>query len=126
MSSTFHGHPSQSMAMIGVTGTNGKTTVCSLLGSVLAAAGLQTEVLGTLTGTRTTPESLDVQHQLAGWRSDGVEAVAMEVSSHALHQHRVDGIRYNAAVFTKLLYRSPRLPPHRRGVFRGQGPAVHP
>ena len=100
MSSTFHGHPSRSMAMVGVTGTNGKTTVCSLLGSVLAAAGLQTEVLGTLTGTRTTPESLDVQHQLAGWRSDGVEAVAMEVSSHALHQHRVDGIRYNAAVFT--------------------------
>ncbi|MXW60100.1 MAG: UDP-N-acetylmuramoyl-L-alanyl-D-glutamate--2,6-diaminopimelate ligase [Acidimicrobiia bacterium] len=100
MSSTFHGHPSRSMAMVGVTGTNGKTTVCSLLGSVLAAAGLQTQVLGTLTGTRTTPESLDVQHQLAGWRSDGVEAVAMEVSSHALHQHRVDGIRYDAAVFT--------------------------
>ena len=100
MSSTFYGHPSQSMAMIGVTGTNGKTTVCSLLGSVLAAAGLQTEVLGTLTGTRTTPESLDLQHQLACWRSAGVEAVAMEVSSHALHQHRVDGIRYDAAVFT--------------------------
>ena len=100
MSSTFHGHPSQSMVMIGVTGTNGKTTVCSLLGSVLAAAGLQTEVLGTLTGTRTTPESLDVQHQLACWQSDGIEAVAMEVSSHALHQHRVDGIRYDAAVFT--------------------------
>lgn len=102
MSSTFHGHPSQSMAMIGVTGTNGKTTVCSLLVSVLAAAGWQTEVLGTLTGTRTTPESLDLQHQLACWRSAGVEAVAMEVSSHALHQHRVDGIGYDAAVFTNL------------------------
>ncbi|MDE0604696.1 MAG: UDP-N-acetylmuramoyl-L-alanyl-D-glutamate--2,6-diaminopimelate ligase [bacterium] len=100
MSSTFHGHPSQSMTMVGVTGTNGKTTVCSLLGSVLAAAGRQTEVLGTLTGTRTTPESLDLQHQLACWQSAGVEAVAMEVSSHALHQHRVDGIRYDAAVFT--------------------------
>lgn len=100
ISSTFHGHPSQSMVMVGVTGTNGKTTVCSLLGSVLAAAGRQTEVLGTLSGTRTTPESLDLQHQLACWRSAGVEAVAMEVSSHALHQHRVDGIRYDAAVFT--------------------------
>ena len=102
MSSTFHGHPSRSMAMVGVTGTNGKTTVCTLLGSVLAAAGLQTEVMGTLTGSRTTPEAVDLQHQLASLRSDGVEAVAMEVSSHALHQHRVDGIRYDAAVFTNL------------------------
>lgn len=102
ISSTFYGHPSQSMVVVGVTGTNGKTTVCSLLDSVLMAAGLQTEVLGTLTGTRTTPESLDLQHQLACWRSAGVEAVAMEVSSHALHQHRVDGIRYDAAVFTNL------------------------
>ena len=102
ISSTFYGHPSQSMVVVGVTGTNGKTTVCSLLGSVLMAAGLQTEVLGTLTGTRTTPESVDLQHQLACWRSAGVEAVAMEVSSHALHQHRVDGIRFDAAVFTNL------------------------
>ena len=102
ISSTFHGHPSRSMTVVGVTGTNGKTTVCSLLGSVMAAAGLRTEVLGTLTGTRTTPESLDLQHQLACWRADGVQAVAMEVSSHALHQHRVDGIRYDAAVFTNL------------------------
>ncbi|WP_419929037.1 UDP-N-acetylmuramoyl-L-alanyl-D-glutamate--2,6-diaminopimelate ligase [Candidatus Poriferisocius sp.] len=100
MSSTFHDHPSRSMAMVGVTGTNGKTTVCSLLGSVLAAAGLQTETMGTLTGSRTTPEAVDLQRQLADWRLDGVEAVAMEVSSHALHQHRVDGIRYDASVFT--------------------------
>ena len=100
--SAFYKHPSQSMVVVGVTGTNGKTTVCSLLGSVLTSAGLQTEVLGTLTGTRTTPESLDLQKQLACWRSAGVEAVAMEVSSHALHQHRVDGIRYDAAVFTNL------------------------
>ena len=102
ISSAFYGHPSRSMIVVGVTGTNGKTTVCSLLGSVLSAAGLRTEVLGTLTGTRTTPESLDLQHRLACWRSAGVDAVAMEVSSHALHQHRVDGIRYDAAVFTNL------------------------
>ncbi len=102
ISSTFYGHPSRAMKVVGVTGTNGKTTVCSLLGSVLEATGLQTKVLGTLTGTRTTPESLDLQHQLACWRSAGVEAVAMEVSSHALDQHRVDGIRYDATVFTNL------------------------
>ena len=102
ISSAFYGHPSRSMTVIGVTGTNGKTTVVNLLASVLEAAGIRTEVLGTLTGTRTTPESLDVQRQLACWRSAGVKAVAMEVSSHALHQHRVDGIGFDAAVFTNL------------------------
>ncbi|WP_420638276.1 UDP-N-acetylmuramoyl-L-alanyl-D-glutamate--2,6-diaminopimelate ligase [Candidatus Poriferisocius sp.] len=102
ISSAFHGHPSQSLTVVGVTGTNGKTTVCRLLGSVLAAAGVRTEVLGTLSGTRTTPESLDLQQRLAAWRSAGGQAVAMEVSSHALHQHRVDGTRFDVAVFTNL------------------------
>ena len=102
ISSVFYGHPSHSMAVIGVTGTNGKTTVCSLLNSVLGAAGLQTEVLGTLTGVLTTLESVDLQHQLACLRSAGTDAVVMEVSSHALDQHRVDGIRFDVAVFTNL------------------------
>ncbi len=102
ISAAFYGHPSRSMTMIGVTGTNGKTTVTGLLGSVLGAAGFRTEVVGTLTGTLTTPESLDLQYRLAGWRSAGVDAVAMEVSSHALHQHRVGGIRFDVAVFTNL------------------------
>ncbi len=102
ISSKFYGHPSHSMAVIGVTGTNGKTTVCSLLRSVLDTAGLQSEILGTLTGVLTTQESVDLQHQLACWRSAGTEAVVMEVSSHALAQHRVDGIRFDAAVFTNL------------------------
>lgn len=102
ISSTFYGHPSRSMTVVGITGTNGKTTVSSLLGSAMTAAGCRTEVLGTLSGTRTTPESLDLQRQLACWKSAGVDVVAMEVSSHALHQHRVDGIRFDAAVFTNL------------------------
>ncbi|WP_419917573.1 UDP-N-acetylmuramoyl-L-alanyl-D-glutamate--2,6-diaminopimelate ligase [Candidatus Poriferisocius sp.] len=102
VSSAFYGHPARWMTMIGVTGTNGKTTVVSLLGSILAAAGFRPEVLGTLTGSLTTPESLDLQRRLAGWLSAGVDVVAMEVSSHALHQHRVDGIRFDAAVFTNL------------------------
>ena len=102
ISSKFYGHPSHSMTVIGVTGTNGKTTVCSLLRSVLNAAGLQSEILGTLTGVLTTQESVDLQHQLACWRSAGTEAVVMEVSSHALAQHRVDGIRFDTAVFTNL------------------------
>ena len=102
ISSKFYGHPSRSMAVIGVTGTNGKTTVCSLLGLVLGAAGLRTEILGTLTGALTTQESVDLQRQLACWRSGGTKAVVMEVSSHALAQHRVDGIRFAVAVFTNL------------------------
>ncbi|MDE0116793.1 MAG: UDP-N-acetylmuramoyl-L-alanyl-D-glutamate--2,6-diaminopimelate ligase [bacterium] len=102
ISAVFYGRPSHSMEVIGVTGTNGKTTVCSLLGSVLGAAGLQTEVLGTLTGALTTLESVDLQCKLAGWRSAGTKAVVIEVSSHALDQHRVDGIRFDVAVFTNL------------------------
>ena len=102
VSSVFYGHPSRSMTVVGVTGTNGKTTVANLLGAVLSTAGFRAEALGTLTGARTTPESLDLQRQLACWRSAGVDAVAMEVSSHALHQHRVDGIGFDAAVFTNL------------------------
>ena len=82
------------MTIIGVTGTNGKTTTVHLLANVFAAAGRRAEVLGTLTGVRTTPESPDLQATLAGWRDDGVEAVAMEVSSHALALHRVDGTRF--------------------------------
>ena len=96
------GHPSRSLTVIGVTGTNGKTTTTHLLRNVLEAAGLRTEVLGTLSGARTTPEASDLQRQLAIWRDDGVQAVAMEVSSHALELHRVDAMRFRVAVFTNL------------------------
>ena len=102
VSSAFYGQPSRSMTMVGVTGTNGKTTVASLLASVLEAAGWRTETIGTLTGTLTTPAPICLQRRLAEWRSAGVEAVVMEVSSHALDQHRVDGICFDAAVLTNL------------------------
>ncbi|MCX7620957.1 MAG: UDP-N-acetylmuramoyl-L-alanyl-D-glutamate--2,6-diaminopimelate ligase [Acidimicrobiales bacterium] len=96
------GHPSGSLTVIGVTGTNGKTTTTYLLKSVLAAAGREVEVLGTLSGARTTPEAPDLQRWLAERRDAGVDAVAMEVSSHALALHRVDGTRFAVAVFTNL------------------------
>ena len=102
VSAAFYGQPSRSMTMVGVTGTNGKTTVASLLASILEAAGCRTETIGTLTGTLTTPAPVCLQRRLAEWRSTGVEAVVMEVSSHALDQHRVDGICFDAAVFTNL------------------------
>jgi UDP-N-acetylmuramoyl-L-alanyl-D-glutamate--2,6-diaminopimelate ligase len=90
------------MSVVGVTGTNGKTTVTAMLQAVLSAAGRRCEVIGTLTGARTTPESTELQAQLAGFRDDGVDAVAMEVSSHALELHRVDGTWFSVAVFTNL------------------------
>ena len=96
------GDPSQDLTVVGVTGTNGKTTTTHLLAAVLAAAGLEVRVLGTLSGVRTTPEGPDLQATLAEARGAGVDAVAMEVSSHALDQHRVDGTRFAVAVFTNL------------------------
>jgi UDP-N-acetylmuramoyl-L-alanyl-D-glutamate--2,6-diaminopimelate ligase len=97
-----HGHPARSLDVVGVTGTNGKTTVVSMIESILTADGRSARSIGTLTGARTTPEAPDLQRQLAGMVADGVVAVAMEVSSHALAMHRVDGIEFAVAVFTNL------------------------
>jgi UDP-N-acetylmuramoyl-L-alanyl-D-glutamate--2,6-diaminopimelate ligase len=107
LASAFFGHPSRQLLTAGVTGTNGKTTVSHLLGVVLQQAGIPTMVIGTLTGTRTTPEATELQALLAAERDRGIEdksthAVAMEVSSHALAQSRVDGITFDVAVFTNL------------------------
>jgi UDP-N-acetylmuramoyl-L-alanyl-D-glutamate--2,6-diaminopimelate ligase len=99
---TFHRAPSRSMSMVGVTGTNGKTTTTFLLRSIFVEAGRRAEVLGTLSGARTTPEAPELQATLASLRDGGVEAVAMEVSSHALAQHRVDGTWFEVVVFTNL------------------------
>lgn len=106
-----YGDPSRSLTTIGVTGTNGKTTVAHLLESGLRAAGHTTGLIGTigtrigdeaLPSARTTPEAPDLQALLAVMRERGVTAVAMEVSSHALALGRVDGTRYDVAVFTNL------------------------
>ena len=102
VASMFHGDPSRALDVIGVTGTNGKTTTTHLLRSILDVAGRNAAVIGTLTGARTTPEATDLQAQLAALRDEGVDAVAMEVSSHALAQHRVDGTWFRLGVFTNL------------------------
>jgi UDP-N-acetylmuramoyl-L-alanyl-D-glutamate--2,6-diaminopimelate ligase len=111
MASTFFGNPSRRLQVVGVTGTNGKTTITYVLESILAAAGLVPGVVGT-TGVRiagrhipfdrTTPEAPDLQRMFARMVAEDVGGVAMEVSSHGLHQHRVDGSRYACAVFTNL------------------------
>jgi UDP-N-acetylmuramoyl-L-alanyl-D-glutamate--2,6-diaminopimelate ligase len=96
------GNPADALLMVGVTGTNGKTTVTHLLAAVFEAHGLPCEVIGTLQGPRTTPEAPALQRRLAEARDDGRRAVAMEVSSHALVAGRAEGIEFAAAVFTNL------------------------
>lgn len=98
----IQGYPARDLRMIGVTGTNGKTTVTQLVRSIFDVAGIPTGVIGTLDGERTTPESPVLQGLLADLRGRGRRAVAMEVSSHALVQHRVDGIVFDVAAFTNL------------------------
>jgi UDP-N-acetylmuramoyl-L-alanyl-D-glutamate--2,6-diaminopimelate ligase len=102
LASVLFDHPSRSVPVVGVTGTNGKTTTVHLIAAILGATGKVTEIIGTLSGVRTTPEAPDLQQLLARARDAGCEAVAMEVSSHALAQHRVDGTRFAATVFTNL------------------------
>lgn len=105
------GDPSRAMTVIGVTGTNGKTTTTYLLEHAFAAAGLGTGVIGTiesrvhgeaLAGVRTTPEGTDLQRLLRSMLDRGVDAVSMEASSHGLAMHRVDGIDFDVAVFLNL------------------------
>jgi UDP-N-acetylmuramoyl-L-alanyl-D-glutamate--2,6-diaminopimelate ligase len=95
-------HPASSLIIVGITGTNGKTTTASILESLLSARGSRVSVIGTLTGTRTTPEAIDLHALLRDFVNDGTEYVVMEVSSHALQQHRVGGILFEVAVFTNL------------------------
>ncbi len=98
----FFDHPSRRLSVVGVTGTNGKTTTTHLLGAVLRADGRPAEVIGTLSGARTTPEAPHLQATLAAAVERGTQAVALEVSSHALTLHRVDSTWFEVAVFTNL------------------------
>lgn len=102
IASEFWGRPSERLTVIGVTGTNGKTTTTHLLHSIFTAGGHRAASIGTLTGERTTPEGPDLQAQVAEMVREGIDTVAMEVSSHALALHRVDGTRFAVGVFTNL------------------------
>jgi UDP-N-acetylmuramoyl-L-alanyl-D-glutamate--2,6-diaminopimelate ligase len=111
LAARFYGHPSAEMQVIGITGTNGKTTTAYLISSIFEAAGIACGVVGTVAyriggelreATRTTPEAPDVQHLLREMVDRGTTACAMEVSSHALSLRRVDEISFGAAVFTNL------------------------
>jgi UDP-N-acetylmuramoyl-L-alanyl-D-glutamate--2,6-diaminopimelate ligase len=111
VAATVYGHPSAALTMIGITGTNGKTTTAYLVESALRAHGSRTGLIGTVEtrigddhvdSVRTTPEATDLHALLAVMRERGVDACVMEVSSHALALHRVDGVVYDVALFTNL------------------------
>jgi UDP-N-acetylmuramoyl-L-alanyl-D-glutamate--2,6-diaminopimelate ligase len=111
VAASFFGDPSQSMRVLGITGTNGKTTTTFILEAIARAADEPVGIIGT-TGARidgapepvelTTPEAPQLQALLARMRDDGIGTVAMEVSSHALDYERVDGIHFAATCFTNL------------------------
>jgi len=110
-SAHFFGEPSRRLKLVGVTGTNGKTTSSYLTESIAAAAGLAPGVIGTINyryrghevpSHHTTPESLDLQTLMAEMSQAGVNAVVLEVSSHALAQERVRGLEFDVALFTNL------------------------
>jgi UDP-N-acetylmuramoyl-L-alanyl-D-glutamate--2,6-diaminopimelate ligase len=109
----FHGDPSAEVVVVGITGTNGKTTTSFLAAAVLEEALGSAAALGTLGLRRggrtlatgfTTPEAPELAALLRSLADDGVRSLAMEVSSHALDQHRVDGVRFQAGVFTNLTH----------------------
>ena len=111
LAAEFHGHPSRQMQVVGITGTNGKTTTSYLAAAMFEAAGILCGVMGTvmyrigdrvIDATRTTPEAPDVQSLLWEMVTAGCGACVMEVSSHALALRRVDGMRFAAGVFTNL------------------------
>jgi UDP-N-acetylmuramoyl-L-alanyl-D-glutamate--2,6-diaminopimelate ligase len=107
----FNGDPSATLNVVGVTGTNGKTTTAFLTRELLEAGGLQTGLLGTVKSIvggverpveRTTPEAIELQRDFSAMLDGGDVACAMEVSSHALELHRADAIHFAAAIFTNL------------------------
>ena len=111
LAGTFYGHPAARLCSVGITGTNGKTTVSFMLREIFKAAGRRSGLLGTvryeiggrvLPAVRTTPEAPDIQSMLSQMDRSGCDSVIMEVSSHALDQYRVEGILFDVGIFTNL------------------------
>ena len=111
MSANFYQHPSKNLKLIGITGTNGKTTVATLLFNLFKAAGYKVGLISTVkivvdkttyTATHTTPDSLVINSYLKQMNDVGVEFCFMEVSSHGIHQHRTKGLHFTGGIFTNL------------------------
>lgn len=113
MAAAFYDFPSKEMVVIGVTGTNGKTTVTTLLYQLFTKLGYKCGLISTVqnfigsaveTATHTTPDSISIQSLFARMHDAGCSYVFMEVSSHAIHQHRIQGIEFDGAVFTNITH----------------------
>lgn len=111
MAAELYGHPERDLRLVGITGTNGKTTSTYMLKAITERAGIKSGLIGTIRNMigqrvidteRTTPESVDLYRLLSEMRDEGVEIVAMEVSSHSLDQHRVHGLTFEVGEFTNL------------------------
>ncbi|HEX9079887.1 MAG TPA: UDP-N-acetylmuramoyl-L-alanyl-D-glutamate--2,6-diaminopimelate ligase [Desulfuromonadaceae bacterium] len=111
MAAAFYGDPTARLPLIGITGTNGKTTTTYLIEAILAAAGIPAAVLGTISyrfgattmgASHTTPESIELQAAFRDLATAGAKAFVMEVSSHALEQRRVDGCHFDVGIFSNL------------------------
>ncbi|MCF6149066.1 MAG: UDP-N-acetylmuramoyl-L-alanyl-D-glutamate--2,6-diaminopimelate ligase [Candidatus Kuenenia sp.] len=111
LSDYFYGYPSSKMTIVGITGTNGKTTTSFLTKSIIESSCNEAGLIGTISyqiGSRvipakqTTPESIDVQSYLSDMLNNNIKYAVIEASSHALSQHRLDGVRFRTAVFTNL------------------------
>ncbi|MBX9587081.1 MAG: UDP-N-acetylmuramoyl-L-alanyl-D-glutamate--2,6-diaminopimelate ligase [Gammaproteobacteria bacterium] len=107
----FYGNPSSQMSVVGVTGTNGKSSITHFISQSLRECGRRCGIIGTLgygflpeliSSTHTTPDAVNVQRILAELKKQGADSIAMEVSSHGLHQERVSGVSFETAVFTNL------------------------
>ena len=113
LAAQFYGQPSKKLKVIGITGTNGKTTISYLIENLLNCAGVPTAVIGTINyrfkdkvipARNTTPGPLEIQSLLAQIKRGGINYLVMEVSSHALDQERVNGINFSCAIFTNLTH----------------------
>ena len=111
IASCFYDHPSANMTVVGITGTNGKTSCCHFIAEALHDSGLSCGVIGTLgnglygslkRATHTTPDAIKLQQLLAQMRDQGASHVIMEVSSHGIQQHRIAGVQFDVALFTNL------------------------
>ncbi len=111
MASNFYGNPSKNLKLVGVTGTNGKTTVCSLLYQLFKKSGYKVGLLSTIRimvddteypTSHTTPDAMTINKHLKLMNDAGVEFCFMEVSSHGIHQKRTEGLRFEGAIFTNL------------------------
>jgi UDP-N-acetylmuramoyl-L-alanyl-D-glutamate--2,6-diaminopimelate ligase len=129
IAANYYNHPSRRLELIGVTGTNGKTTTTHLLKSILEVSGERVGLIGTIEykigdevihATHTTPESLELNQLLASMVEKGCTAAVMEVSSHALAMHRVYGLAFAAATFTNLTQDHLNFHGSMEGYFRAK------